>query len=106
LGADVSGDGGERHPAVFGGGVTPFGPGSRAEVVEVDGYYRARLDAVRSLDLHMSTLAASRGRIVAAGVATDAAVDDLLAEIKAAMAKDHTWSGSPFFLDLVVRTSG
>jgi SAM-dependent methyltransferase len=76
------------------------------EVVDVDGYYRARLDAVRSLDLHMSTLAATRERIVAAGVATDAEVDDLLAEIKAAMAKDHTWSASPFFLDLVMRTSG
>jgi SAM-dependent methyltransferase len=73
------------------------------EVVDVDGYYRVDLDAVRSLDLHMTTLAASRARLVAAGVATDAEVDALLAEIKAAMAEDHTWSASPFFLDLVMR---
>jgi SAM-dependent methyltransferase len=73
------------------------------EVVDADGYYRVDLDAVRSLDLHMTTLAAGRARIVASDVATDAEVDGLLAEIKAAMAEDHTWSGSPFFLDLVMR---
>jgi SAM-dependent methyltransferase len=73
------------------------------EVVHADGYSRVDLDAVRSLDLHMTTLAAGRTRIVAAGVATDAEVDALRAEIKAAMAEDHTWSGSPFFLDLIMR---
>ncbi len=76
------------------------------KVVDVDGYYRPRLDAVRSFDLHMTTLAASKARIVAAGVATDTEVDALLAEIKAAMAEDHTWSASPFFLDLVMRIPG
>jgi SAM-dependent methyltransferase len=76
------------------------------EVVDADGYFRAKLDVASSLDLHMTTLAASKARIVAAGVATDVDVDDLLAEIKAAMAEDHTWSGSPFFLDLVMRTAG
>jgi SAM-dependent methyltransferase len=76
------------------------------EVVDTDGYYRVSLDAVRTLDLHMTTLTASRLQIVAAGVATDAEVDALLAEIRAAMAEDHTWSTSPFFLDLVMRIPG
>jgi SAM-dependent methyltransferase len=75
------------------------------EVVDVAGCYRPRLDAARSLELHMTTLAASKARIVATGVATDAEVDTLLGEIKGAMVEDHTWSASPFFLDLVLRIS-
>jgi SAM-dependent methyltransferase len=74
------------------------------EVVHADGYYRVALDATRSLDLHRTTLAASKDRIVAAGVAPDVEVDNLLAELDTAMAEDRTWSGSPFFLDLVMRT--
>jgi SAM-dependent methyltransferase len=73
------------------------------EVVHVDGYFRADLDADRSLDLHMTTLAASKARIVATAVATDVEVGALLAEIKRAMAEDRTWSASPFFIDLILR---
>jgi SAM-dependent methyltransferase len=82
------------------------GQAAGLEVVHVDGYYRPRLDAIRSLDLHMTTLASSKARITATGVATDAEVDALLAEIKAAMAEEHTWSASPFFLDLAMRVPG
>ena len=43
---------------------------------------------------------------MATDVATGAEVDDLLAEMKVAMAEDRTWSGSPFFLDVFMRTPG
>jgi SAM-dependent methyltransferase len=73
------------------------------EVTHVGGFYRPVLDAGSSLTLHLQTLAAARARIVAAGVATDAEVDTLQAEIRAAMEDDLEWSTSPFFLDLVMR---
>jgi SAM-dependent methyltransferase len=76
------------------------------EVVHMGGFYRPTLDTVRSLDLHLTTLAASKARIVAANVATDAEVDGLLAEIQEAMTEGRTWSASPFVLDLVMRTPG
>lgn len=76
------------------------------EVVHMDVFARPTLDAARSLDLHLTTLAASKARIVAASVATDAEVDRLLAEIKGAMTQERTWSASPFILDLVMRTPG
>jgi SAM-dependent methyltransferase len=76
------------------------------EVVHVGGFFRPTLDAGSSLELHFQTLAATRARIVASGVATDGEVDKLLAEMRAAMAEDLEWSSSPFFFDLVVRSPG
>jgi SAM-dependent methyltransferase len=76
------------------------------QVTHVGGFYRPVLDAGSSLALHLQTLAASRARIVAAGVATDAEVDALEAEMRTAMEADLEWSTSPFFFDLVMRCPG
>jgi hypothetical protein len=50
------------------------------------------------------TLAASQARIVGSGVASEAEVETLLTEIRAAMSANLQWSASPFFLELVMRT--
>jgi hypothetical protein len=87
----------ERHPSAAEAAVL--------EAVHVGGSDRPTLDAGSGLDLHLQILAASRARIVASGVATDAEVDTLRAEIRAAMVEDFEWSTSPF-LDLVMRSPG
>jgi hypothetical protein len=74
------------------------------EVVHVGGFNRPALDAASGLELHLLTLAASRARIVGSGVASEAEVEALLAEMRAAMSPDLQWSASPFFLELVMRT--
>jgi SAM-dependent methyltransferase len=76
------------------------------QVLHLAGFCATRLDARSSLELHLQTLAASRTRIVASNVSTDAEVDALLAELRTAMAENLEWSSSPFFLDLVMRTPG
>jgi ubiquinone/menaquinone biosynthesis C-methylase UbiE len=71
------------------------------EVVGADGFF-AILDPGLGLEIHASTLAAARDRAIKAGLAAEA-IDEVVARLRSADARDYQWVTSPYFLDLSLR---
>jgi ubiquinone/menaquinone biosynthesis C-methylase UbiE len=74
------------------------------EVVGRGGFF-VPLDPALGFEIHASTMAAARERVVGSGLATAQQVDELVDRLRSARTGDHGWVSSPFFLDLTLRRS-
>lgn len=72
------------------------------EVVDQRGFFTAVTPAL-GFDLHASSLAAARDRAIDSGKTTEAHVDELVGDLRAAAHAAHDWVSMPFFLDLTLR---
>ena len=72
------------------------------EVVDAGGYFQTMAPAL-GFDLHASTLAAARERLVRSGIASEQQIDELVGELRAATAGGYEWVTAPFFRDLTLR---
>lgn len=72
------------------------------EVVTTGGFFET-VEPQLGFELHAAVATAARAGAIATGVATETAVDELIASLKTATQADHAWVSSPFFLDLALR---
>jgi SAM-dependent methyltransferase len=72
------------------------------DVVRLSGFF-VPLDPTRGFELHAATAAAAKDRAVDAGIATEAEIDELVGELRAAADGDYAWVTTPFFLELAAR---
>lgn len=72
------------------------------ELVRTGGLFNVVRPSV-GFEIHASTVAAGKSRVVERGLATDSEVDGLEASLREAAADEHGWVTSPFLLDLALR---
>lgn len=72
------------------------------EIMETNGFF-VPVEANVGFELHASTAAAMRERVVRLGVATDRQIDELVGSLRAARDGDYEWVSSPFMLELILR---
>ena len=75
------------------------------EVVGLGGFFVPLDPALVGFEIHASTIAAARERVVGSGLASAEQVDELVDSLRGAKNGDHSWVSSPFFLDLALRKS-
>lgn len=72
------------------------------EIIETNGFF-VPIDATVGFELHASTAAAMKERVVRLGVATGHQIDELVDTLRAARDGDYEWVSSPFLLELILR---
>jgi SAM-dependent methyltransferase len=72
------------------------------EVVRLGGFFMP-LEPASGFELHAATAAAAKDRAVDAGIATQAEIDQLVDDLRAAIHANYEWVSTPFFLDLAAR---
>ena len=90
-----------QHAGVPPGAVDDLPRAARSaglEVTSAEGFFTV-IEPALGFDLHASTLAAGRGRALAAGITSESEVDSLIQSIRAARDQDYEWVTSPFMLD-------
>jgi SAM-dependent methyltransferase len=73
------------------------------EVVETSGFFQVVPPAL-GFDLHASTIAAAKSRVIQSGVASGDEIDALERALRAAQDGGYDWVTTPFYLALTVRT--
>jgi hypothetical protein len=73
------------------------------EVVETSGFFQVVPPAL-GFDLHASTIAAAKSRVIQSGVASGDEIDALERALRAAQDGGYDWVTTPFYLALTIRT--
>jgi SAM-dependent methyltransferase len=73
------------------------------EVVETSGFFQVLAPAV-GFDLHASTIAAAKSRVIESGVASADEIDALEHTLRAAKDGGYAWVTTPFLLAVTLRT--
>ena len=73
------------------------------EVVETSGFFQI-VPPEQGFDLHASTIAAAKSRVIQSGVASGDEIDALERALRAAQDGGYDWVTTPFYLALTIRT--